>query len=245
MTENAVPPSATAGSPLAPEGGPSAAKPRLRRRRRGLLLFLGALLLAGGIVSAGINLTMLQRYDWQSEPVMDVSQAPALRVAIVPGAAVYADGRLSQVLGERLYTALELYKAGKVKKILVSANNQPQHNRESEIMRLWLIRKGVDQFDVQCDHAGFRTLDTCARAAQVWKLGNEKVYIVTQRFHLPRTLYLAQAWGLQAVGVSANGDGSNTRRTDHVREFLARVKAWLDINILKTSPRYFGPAESI
>ncbi len=232
--------------PAAPPPASAGALPVPRRRcRRGPLLFLGSLFLSGLIVCGGINLMMLQRYDWGGEPVLEPARAQSVRVAIVPGAAVYADGRLSQILGERLQTALELYQAGKIQKILVSGNNQLQHNRESEIMRLWLIRKGVKDADVQSDHAGFRTLDTCARAAQVWKLGNEKICIITQRFHLPRTLYLAQAWGLQAVGVSANGDGWNTRPADHFREALARIKAWLDINILQTRPRYFGPAESI
>lgn len=230
---------ATGAAPLPPQ------RRSFRQRWRGPLLFGAALLLALLIVTGSINFWMLSRYDYNAPPVFDVEQAQPLRVAIVPGAAVYKSGRLSSTLLERLATALELYKAGKVEKILVSGNNQLVHNRESEVMRLWLIRHGVDQFDVQCDHAGFRTLDTCARAAQVWHLGNEKVYFITQRYHLPRTLYLAEAWGLQAAGVSANGGGGNTRRRDHVREFMARVKAWLDINILKTEPKFFGPPEKI
>lgn len=216
-----------------------------RRRLKGPLLLVGSFLLGALIVIGSINLMMLHRYDWGAPPVFQPEQAAPLRVAIVPGAAVYDDGRPSQILTERLYTALRLYQLGKVQKILVSGNNQEVHNRESEIMRLWLIRKGVKQFDVQCDHAGFRTLDTCARAARIWNLGGEKIYIVTQRFHLPRTLFLAQAWGLQAVGVSANNEGWNTRPVDHARELIARVKAWLDINILHTEPRYYGEPESI
>lgn len=218
---------------------------RKRLFRKKPLLFGVACLLGLALILAAINLGMLRNYDWNHPPVLEVAQAEPLRVAIVPGAAVYANGQLSQILRERLLTALALYRAGKAKKILVSANNQLVHNRESEIMRLWLIRNGVDQYDVQCDHAGFRTLDTCARAARVWNLGNEKVYFITQRYHLPRTLYLAHAWGLQAVGVSANGDGWNTRSYDHIREALARIKAWLDINILHTQPLHFGPPERI
>lgn len=203
--------------------------------------------------SGPVPLIAIMTPDGKKAPVSTVNGsiyespelAPPVRVAVVPGAAVYADGRPSQLLRERLETALVLYQAGKVRKILVSGNNQLKHNRESEIMRLWLVRHGVAQDDVQCDHAGFRTLDTCARMARVWNLQNEPVLFVSQRFHLPRTLYLARAWGLQPIGVSANTDGLSTHAGDHWRESIARLKAWLDVNILGTQPKFFGPPEKI
>lgn len=232
------------------------------------------------------------------------------RVAIVFGAHMGADGVPSWPLCKRLECALALYEAGKAKKILVSGNDQARHNHESRRMRQWLIDRGVAAADVQADHAGFRTLDTVARAARVWNLGapdegapppshtspqpatnepvhqpvhqpsrqpalppthtptqapvagegvafgdgveravamgpGEEVILVSQRYHLPRALYLADAWGLRAVGVSASGRYRGGTRRALAREALARILAWIDVNLHNRQPKHFGPPESI
>lgn len=177
-----------------------------------------------------------------------VETAPAHRVGIVFGAAVFPDGEPGGHLHGRLEAALHLYQQGKVRKILVSGNNQEKHHGESDRMRTWLIERGVPPEDVQSDHAGFRTLDTCARAARVWNLtGEDAVILITQGYHLPRAMYLAEAWGLRAVGVEAAYPvvTRGTRMRDRVREFVARVLAWADVNLLDTQPRHFGPPEAI
>lgn len=180
--------------------------------------------------------------------VFTVETVPAHRVGIVFGAAVFPDGEPGGHLQGRLEAALHLYTQGKIRKILVSGNNHQRHHGESDRMRTWLMERGVRPEDVQADHAGFRTLDTCARAARVWNLsGEEAVILITQGYHLPRAMYLAEAWGLSAVGVEA-AYPEVTRRTrvrDRVREFVARLVAWSDVNLLDTQPRHFGPPESI
>ncbi len=199
----------------------------------GVALFLGTVFIHDRVLDSGAG------------RIYTAETAPPRRVAIVLGAHVRRDGSPGYAARLRLDCARELYETGKAKKILVSGNNQKRHNRETDMMRKWLIDHGVTPDDVHCDHAGFRTLDTCARAARVWQF-EEEVILVTQRFHLPRTLYLADAWDLAAVGVSADGEeGYSARRRDYVREFLARVCAWFDVNILATQPKYFGSRETI
>ena len=178
-----------------------------------------------------------------SSRIVTVREAPTRRVAIVLGAHMFADGTPSYSALLRLKTALILYRTGKVEKILVSGNNQIRHNRESDAMREWLIANGMPPQDVSCDHAGFRTLDTCARAARVWNL--KEALIVTQRYHLARTLYLADAFHLAAVGVSADGDGGSECRRDAAREVMARIVCWLDVHVLHRGPKYLGRPEAI
>jgi len=175
--------------------------------------------------------------------IFSVGNVPSRRVAVVFGSKVFPDGKLSSSLYLRLKTALELYQSGKVEKILVSGDNRKSHYNEPEKMRDWLLKCGVREEDVSCDYAGFRTLDTCARAAKVWNL--KQVTLVTQRFHLPRALYLADAWGLEAIGVSADGTGFSTRRRDLLRETAARTLAWLDINLLDRQPHFLGQPETL
>lgn len=205
-------------------------------------------LLAAGIVLGLVGLIALLQIDSTvvaagEGRIETVASVPARRVAIVFGAGVYKDGRLSYPLRIRMRAALDLYESGKVKKILVSGDNRFEHYNEPQRMRDWLIEKGVPPEDIACDYAGRRTLDTCARAARLWKL--DEVILVTQKYHLPRALYLAKAWGMDAVGVSADGPGGTARKRDRLRELIARVGAWVDVNVLDTQPALWGEPETI
>jgi SanA protein len=208
---------------------------------------LRSFLLLGVIISlAGVGAFLLisgRMADYGRERIYSVDSAPERRVAVVFGARVYKDGRPSRPLRYRLNIALELYLAGKVEKILVSGDNGRRIYNEPENMRDWLIERGAKPEDVACDYAGFRTLDTCARVGRLWSL--RKPILVSQSYHLPRALYLADAFGMEgAVGVAADGPGC-TRKRDQLRETAARVAAWLDVNILAREPKFWGPRETI
>lgn len=168
-----------------------------------------------------------------------LEDAPAGEVALVFGARVMKDGDVSWPLKWRLETARDLYEKGLVKRILVSGDNRFSHYNEPEAMKQWLVNNGVPEQDIACDYAGRRTLDSCARAARLWGV-RDKVVLVSQAYHLPRALYLAKSWGMDAVAVSAK---SGTFRRDLIRERLARMKAWLDVCVLGTEPGLWGPQE--
>ena len=149
-----------------------------------------------------------------------VDQIPPSDVAIVPGAYVFPDGTPSDMLADRLAAALALYRAGLVARVLVSGGPA-----EVVGMRAWLARHEV--VVVLEDPAGLRTWATMRGAAL--QLGAVATVVCTQRFHLPRALFLARAAGLHAVGLVADarrygGEGYNASR-----EACARMRAIFDV----------------
>lgn len=149
-----------------------------------------------------------------------LAQISPSEVAIVPGAYVFPDGTPSDMLADRLAAALALHRAGLVRRVLVSGGPA-----EVVGMRDWLARHAVPA--VLEDPAGLRTWATMQRAARL--LGPVATVVCTQRFHLPRALFLARAAGLPAVGLVADarryrGEGYNASR-----ESCARMRAIFDV----------------
>lgn len=164
--------------------------------------------------------------------------APA-PVAIVLGAAVKRDGTPSHALEDRLQQALELYRAGKVKKLLLSGDHGAAHYDETNTMRRWMQERGVPGEDLFCDHAGFSTYDTFARAKCIF--GVERAIVVTQRFHLARALYTAQEFGIDAQGTPCDRRTYRKGAWFEVRELGSRTKACIQAGWLKPDPQLLGP----
>lgn len=170
------------------------------------------------------------------EPTADV-QAP---VALVLGAAARPNGEPSGTFADRLWAARTLYKAGRVQKILVTGDHGTVAYDELGAAQRWLLGQGVPASDIVLDHAGFRTLDSMHRARAVF--GVKRVLICTQAFHLPRALFLADAFGLEARGIRADRSADLAKRYNNAREFFARLRAFLDVYVLRTRARLLGPA---
>jgi len=166
---------------------------------------------------------------------------PERPVAIVLGASVYRSGKPSEMLRSRLDVALGLYRAGKVKKLLLTGDHRPGYD-EITPMRRHVLAGGVPPRDVFTDVAGFTTFESMARARAVF--GVEAAIVVTQAFHLPRAIYLARGLGIDAVGLEA--DRPNTRPSLMLlgRETLARVRAVADLHRGR-KPRILGPTINI
>lgn len=154
--------------------------------------------------------------------------APA-DLVVVPAARVHAGGRPSIALRDRLDRAIELYRAGKARRILVSGNDGPAANREPTVMRAYLEAHGVPAEDVVFDPSGFDTYSAMWRARHAF--GAEHVIVVTQSFHLGRAVFLARAVGLSAEGARSDQHAYRGLAKDHVREVAARVKAALDVAV--------------
>jgi SanA protein len=159
---------------------------------------------------------------------------PPRRVAIVFGAGITTDGRPMPALADRVWTAAELYKAGKVQKLLMSGDNRYVEYNEPEAMRQYAIEQGVPDEDIVLDYAGRRTYDTCYRAGYIF--GVQEAVLVTQWFHLDRSLYICDKLGLDAVGVAADRRDYFSARYWWLRELAAVTRAWLDLNILHPTP---------
>ncbi|NUP30606.1 MAG: DUF218 domain-containing protein, partial [Streptomycetaceae bacterium] len=157
--------------------------------------------------------------------------------------AVIKDGEPSRLLARRLDVALDLYRAGKVKVLLVSGDNGRDSYNEPDVMRRYLVARGVPEKQVVADYAGFSTWDSCVRAKKVF--GVDRVIVVTQTFHLRRALALCDAAGVAAYGVgddSLHGELIGVTLYGGFREVFAAYKA-LGEAVLKPEPRALGPHE--
>ncbi len=161
---------------------------------------------------------------------------PSEKVAIVFGAALTRNGTPSAVLRDRIEIAVQLYKAGKVKKLLMSGDNRFLNYNEPEAMRQYALKLGVPDADIVLDYAGRRTYDTCYRAREIF--GVDSAILVTQDFHLPRALFLCNSFGVQSVGVESNQYYylKRSRIIWNVREVLATTAAVWDVYISKPLP---------
>jgi len=191
-----------------------------------VLIAAAALCGAGLLLIAGINLYVLARGNQAVYDNPD-SAAPA-QVEIVPGALVKPDGSMSLMLIDRVEQAAELWKDGKVERILVSGDHGAWRYDEPTTMRFALAELGVPQRVIFTDHAGFGTRATMERAQQIF--GVEDALVVTQGFHMRRALFLADAAGIDAEGVTSDlhGCGAQGVKSD-VREVASRLKAAVEV----------------
>lgn len=137
----------------------------------------------------------------------------------------------------RIKAAVTLFEAKKIDFILVSGDNGSIYYNEPETIKKDLILAGIPNEKIFLDFAGFRTLDSMVRAKEVF--GLEKVTIISQKFHNQRAIYIAERKGLTAVGFNAQDVTGNSGLKVHVREYLARVKVFIDL-LFNTQPKFFG-----
>lgn len=167
----------------------------------------------------------------------DINKIPQYNVGIVLGAGVNPDKTPSPMLEDRLITAAQLYKSGKIKKILVSGDNSEAHYNEPQVMYNYLIDvQQIPAVDVVRDFAGFRTYDTCARAKNIW--GLDQAIMISQGYHLYRAIYTCDQLGLEATGFSATLRDYLGEESYKTREILAIYKSFIDLYIIP--PGYTG-----
>lgn len=188
------------------------------------------------ISAATIILVRLIFMVMASPQTFSKEDVPTRRVAIVFGAQVRRNGTPSVVLRDRIETAVALYKSGKVEKLLMSGDNRFEDYNEPESMRQYALTLGMPDSDIVLDYAGRRTYDTCYRAKEIFRV--ESAILVTQGFHMPRSLFLCNAFGIDAVGVESETYYylKRSRLIWNTREVLATVQSVLDVYLLKPLP---------
>jgi len=157
-----------------------------------------------------------------------VKSVPKRDVALLLGTAKYVrKGKINYFYKYRIEATAKLY-----------------YYNEPARMRRDLIKMGIPKSKIYLDFAGFRTLDSILRAKEIF--GLKKCIIVSQKFHLERALYIAKKSGVDAIGfVAKDYPGTKAWLRMRLREYLARVKAFMDIYILHTTPKFFGKFEKI
>jgi len=201
-------------------------------------------LIGGGLAAAGViaaNWWMLARA--RPKTVRNVEALDANEVGIVLGTSPRIGAWSNQFFENRMDAAAKLYHAGRVRHLLVSGDNRKRGYDEPTAMREALVRRGVPASAVTLDYAGFRTLDTMARARAVF--GLRKATVITDDFHQPRALFLAEAFGVEAVGYPSAHVPFRSSKKTLAREVASRVWACLDVNVLRTRPKFTGPPVKI
>ena len=206
-------------------------RPRGRRLFRFLATLALVVLLLGAIPIA-LRWWTNHRYG---QLIYPVETAPSRRVAIVFGAGIWPDGRLTPILADRVSTAVALYQRDAVKKLLMTGDNRRDDYNEPAAMRDHAVSLGVPADDIVLDYAGRRTYDSCYRARHIF--GVTDAILVTQTYHLDRALFTANSLGIDAVGVGADLRDYTLIRQWWWREMLATPVAWLEIHgILRPQP---------
>lgn len=177
--------------------------------------------------------------DSQASIVQSINAVPQAPVAIILGSYVRKGNIAPPIMEDRLDTGIELYRMGKVKKLLLTGDSRRINYDEVNTMRKYVLAKGIPAQDVFLDHEGFCTYDSIYRARDVFEVKN--AIIVTQKFHLARALYTARLLGINAVGVPADRQPYVDALLNEVRETLARTKAFIELNITHPLPKFMGP----
>ncbi len=178
---------------------------------------------------------------WAGRPYLcpDLDLLAPHRVGLVLGTAPsLGSGRPNPFFEGRMDTAARLFHAGKVRHWVLSGDNGRKSYDEPAAMHAALRARNVPASALTVDAAGFRTLDSMARARHVF--GLRRVLIVTDDFHQARALFLARSFGLEPTGFASDRVPLWHSKKTRLREWGSRVKAVLDLHMLKTSPRFLG-----
>lgn len=195
-----------------------------------LLSLLGITLIAVLFVAVINKYIHSQTEGKIQKSITEIPAEEPKRVAIVFGAKVADDGTPSNSLYDRVLTAVELYRAGRVRKLLMSGDRQSDAYDEPGAMKKLAIELGVAESDIVLDNDGKRTYDTCYRAKEIFEV--QKAVLVTQDYHLPRALYLCNILGVDSVGITANRRNYVNEKYFHFREFFSIPSAWFEINAI-------------
>lgn len=167
----------------------------------------------------------------------DIDNVPEAQTAIILGAKVHEDGTMSDMLYDRVMTAIDLYNGGKVEKILISGDHGRIAYDEVGTVKDFLLKKGVKKQDIFIDHAGFDTYDSMYRARDIFKI--DSAIVVTQEFHLNRAVYIGKSLGLNVYGMKADRHIYLGMEMNIFREYFARVKAFFNV-LFNSKPKFLG-----
>ncbi len=212
-------------------------------KRRGKRLLWTLLFLVGMAVFAVVYPNVAALVAARGLLYDDAGAVPPGRVGLVFGTDDKIGGRENLYFRYRVEAAAELWKAGKLRCLIVSGDNRTKHYNEPLRLQQALIRAGVPADRIALDYAGLRTLDSVVRAKEIF--GVEQVVFISQRFQNERAIYVARANGMDAVGFNAKDVEGRGGWKTRLREVGARVKMWLDVNVLGTRPHFLGEREKL
>lgn len=185
-------------------------------------LILILLIIVNFIVVFGAGKIIIGNKDYSIEKKYDA--------IVVLGAGLRADGTPSNMLEDRLKGAIEIYKKGIAPKIILSGDCSGEDYDEVSAMKKFCIDNGVPASDIIRDDQGFSTYETMDNVVR--EMGYKRVIVVTQKYHIYRSVYLARQMGAEADGFATDYRDYIfwAQRQRDVREFAARIKDFLKVN---------------
>lgn len=168
----------------------------------------------------------------------NVQKLPNRKVGLLLGTGkLLSNGKENAYFFYRIDATEKLYKAGKIKNVLISGDNSQKNYNEPEDMMNELIKRGIPKEHIYLDFAGFRTLDSVVRAKEIF--GQNSFIIISQKFHNERAVYLARKNGIKAYGFNAKDVNKYFGIKTKIREYFARVKVFVDF-LLGVEPKFGG-----
>ncbi|MCK5717393.1 MAG: YdcF family protein [Thiomargarita sp.] len=214
------------------------------------LLFLIKFLLSLSFLLVFILITCYLWVEIQTKTQVysDINDIPTKKVALLLGTAKYLregrkKGYINRYFKYRIQAVVQLFQSGKIKYIIASGDNRTKYYNEPVEMRKSLIEAGIPKEAITLDYAGFRTFDSIVRCQKVFS--QDDIIIVSQEFHNERAIFIANFFGIKAIGFNAQGISLRNDLKTPIREYFARLKAVLDLYVLKTQAKFLGEKVNI
>lgn len=175
----------------------------------------------------------------------NVAETPSgNEVALMLGTSRYTvRGTTNLYFKYRINAAVELYRSGKIKHIIVSGDNRVENYNEPKQMQSALMSRGIPESAITLDYAGFRTLDSVVRCIKVF--GQTKFIIISQKFHVERALFIAHKYDADAIGFAAQDPPEKYSTKTKIREIFAKTKAVIDLYLINKKPKFLGEKEVV
>lgn len=178
------------------------------------------------------------RKNTESKLYSSVTNIPKNKVGLLLGTIkLLSNGRINLYYQFRVDATVKLYKENKIDFIIVSGDNSSEKYDEPTTFKNDLIKAGIPENRIFLDYAGFRTLDSVVRAKEIF--GQTSITTISQSFHNERAIYLAKHFNINAIGFNAKSVSGKLALKVQLREYLARVKVFIDI-ITKKQPKFLG-----
>ena len=218
---------------------------------------LGRRLLAAGVVMAvfftnPLVLNLVTR-AWEVDPVLFTAIDVPFDVGIVLGGFSRVVERFPDRLHlnehpNRFIHAIELYKAGKIRKILVTGGSAAlvgEKRNDSEMVRQFLVKSGIPPLDILVEARSRNTHENAVLSAELLAetMPGARCLLITSAFHMRRAAGCFRKEGIQATpfATDLSEDAIDTWTPDAVIVPKARgfeqwgmlVKEWVGMAVYK------------
>lgn len=186
------------------------------------------------IVLSVIVANVLVNLNGREKVYFDENKIPKNKVGVLLGTSkILEDGSKNLYFDYRAEAASKLYNAGKVEVILISGSYESKYNDNPQDFKKELLKNGVPENKIFFDYNGIRTYNSVVSLKEIFNL--TEVTFISQEFHNERAIYLAEHFGIKAIGFNAKDVTNRLGFKTQTREYFARVKVFVDF-LFNTQP---------